>query len=203
MDAIKQQNAHAVSAALENQISVIQGPPGTGKTQTILNIIANLLATGKTVLVVSNNNSATENVLEKLSDPKNALGFLVAPLGKGENKTAFIQGQTGLYPKLSEWKQSPERQVELKGRVASLSVELSELFAKQERLATAKQELNALTLEMKYFADYCKETGIDDTRVKLRRDLKSQRLMDGSSSRREFIEKAIRFYMESISQQTT
>lgn len=27
---------HAVSAALENQISVIQGPPGTGKTQTIL-----------------------------------------------------------------------------------------------------------------------------------------------------------------------
>lgn len=71
---------HAVSAALENQISVIQGPPGTGKTQTILNIIANLLATGKTVLVVSNNNSATENVLEKLSDPKNALGFLVAPL---------------------------------------------------------------------------------------------------------------------------
>lgn len=126
---------------------------------------------------MSNNNSATENVLEKLSDPKNALGFLVAPLGKGENKTAFIQGQTGLYPKLSEWKQSPERQVELKGRVASLSVELSELFAKQERLATAKQELNALTLEMKYFTDYCKETGIDDTRVKLRRDLKSQRLM--------------------------
>ncbi|MDE6076965.1 MAG: hypothetical protein K2G29_04475, partial [Muribaculaceae bacterium] len=33
----------AVKAALSNQISVIQGPPGTGKTQTILNIIANLL----------------------------------------------------------------------------------------------------------------------------------------------------------------
>lgn len=168
---------HAVSAALENQISVIQGPPGTGKTQTILNIIANLLATGKTVLVVSNNNSATENVLEKLSDPKNALGFLAAPLGKAENKAAFIQGQTGLYPKLFEWKQSPEQQAKLKSRIAALSAELSELFTKQERLATAKQELNALTLEMKYFADYCKETGIDDAGVKLRRNLKSQRLM--------------------------
>ena len=49
----------AVRQALSNQISVIQGPPGTGKTQTILNIIANLLADGKSVQVVSNNNSAT------------------------------------------------------------------------------------------------------------------------------------------------
>ncbi|WP_290460670.1 AAA domain-containing protein, partial [Bacteroides caecimuris] len=47
----------AVKAALTNQISVIQGPPGTGKTQTILNIIANLLKDKKSVLVVSNNNS--------------------------------------------------------------------------------------------------------------------------------------------------
>ena len=168
---------HAVSAALENQISVIQGPPGTGKTQTILNIIANLLATGKTVLVVSNNNSATENVLEKLSDPKNALDFLAAPLGKRENKASFVQGQTGFYPKLSEWKQSPEQQVQLRSRVSALSAELSNIFIKQERLAEAKQELSALTLEMKYFADYCKETGIDNTGVILRRELKSQRLM--------------------------
>ena len=57
----------AVQAAFENQISVVQGPPGTGKTQTILNIIANILVRGKTVQVVSNNNSAIVNVLEKLS----------------------------------------------------------------------------------------------------------------------------------------
>lgn len=48
----------AVKNAMENQISVIQGPPGTGKTQTILNIIANILMQGKTVQIVSNNNSA-------------------------------------------------------------------------------------------------------------------------------------------------
>lgn len=60
----------AVKNAMENQISVIQGPPGTGKTQTILNIIANILMQGKTVQIVSNNNSATENVYEKLSSPK-------------------------------------------------------------------------------------------------------------------------------------
>ena len=66
----------AVTAAFENQISVIQGPPGTGKTQTILNIIANILLQKKTVLVVSNNNSATTNVLEKLY--KYGFGFIVA-----------------------------------------------------------------------------------------------------------------------------
>ena len=44
-----------VENALSNQISVIEGPPGTGKTQTILNIIANLLLANKSILVVSNN----------------------------------------------------------------------------------------------------------------------------------------------------
>ena len=38
----------AVEAALTHQVSIIQGPPGTGKTQTILNIISNLLMAGKT-----------------------------------------------------------------------------------------------------------------------------------------------------------
>ncbi|UKI40073.1 MAG: AAA family ATPase [Alistipes putredinis] len=37
----------AVQRAFEHSISVIQGPPGTGKTQTILNIIANILVAGK------------------------------------------------------------------------------------------------------------------------------------------------------------
>ena len=75
----------AVKNAMENQVSVIQGPPGTGKTQTILNIIANILMQGKTVQIVSNNNSATENVYEKLSSEKYNLGFIAAKLWNYEN----------------------------------------------------------------------------------------------------------------------
>ena len=81
----------AVQKAFEHSVSVIQGPPGTGKTQIILNIIANILVAGKTVLVVSNNNSATDNVLEKLL--KYEFGFLAAPLGNSDNKQRFIESQ--------------------------------------------------------------------------------------------------------------
>lgn len=87
----------AVKNAMENQISVIQGPPGTGKTQTILNIIANILMQGKTVQIVSNNNSATENVYEKLSSPRYKLGFVAATLGSSKNKKLFVEHQDTNY----------------------------------------------------------------------------------------------------------
>ncbi len=80
----------AVRNAMEKQISIIQGPPGTGKTQTILNIIANILMQGKTVQIVSNNNSATENVYEKLSSTKYNLGFIAATLGSSKNKKKIL-----------------------------------------------------------------------------------------------------------------
>ena len=75
--------------------------PGTGKTQTILNIIANLLRDKKSVLVVSNNNSATENVLEKLA--KNGLDFLVASLGKKKRIKKLFANQPPLNPQIQTW----------------------------------------------------------------------------------------------------
>ena len=56
----------AVENAINNKVSVIEGPPGTGKTQTILNIIANILIRNMNCQVVSNNNAAIENIEEKL-----------------------------------------------------------------------------------------------------------------------------------------
>lgn len=56
----------AIEKALSERISVIEGPPGTGKTTTILSILANLVISGKRVVVVSKNNSAIENIKEEL-----------------------------------------------------------------------------------------------------------------------------------------
>ena len=114
----------AVRNALENKISVIQGPPGTGKTQTILNILANLLLDGKTMEIVSNNNSVVENVKEKLEASE--LGFICAQLGRASNKEDFINGQTGLVPDIDSWIVADTRQ--LKSQVKALSRELQELY---------------------------------------------------------------------------
>ena len=124
----------AVKNAMENQISVIQGPPGTGKTQTILNIIANILMQGKTVQIVSNNNSATENVYEKLSSPKYNLGFIAATLGSSKNKKLFVEHQNAAYPDFSSWKMGEDPGV-LQKEIAEQSSQLKSVFDKQEKLA--------------------------------------------------------------------
>ena len=181
----------AVANALEKQISVIQGPPGTGKTQTILNIIANLLVRGKTVQVVSNNNSATQNVLEKLSSPKYNLGFLVAALGKRENKQAFIDGQTGRYPDMSAWARTPQKLSDLQKNVAQLSTEVSGYFGKQERLAVAKQELDALKVEAQYFTQYCEKTKIAKPNRQPRKGIKSETVLRTLQECETYSEKGI------------
>lgn len=139
----------AVKIALTNQISVIQGPPGTGKTQTILNIIANLLKDKKSVLVVPNNYSATENVLEKLS--KNGLDFLVAPLGKKENKELFIENQPPLNPELPTWHKTAKETNRAYREVKNSVEKVEKNFDMQERLAICHQELAEVEIEMTHY----------------------------------------------------
>lgn len=167
----------AVENALHKQISIIQGPPGTGKTQTILNIIANLLANGKTVQVVSNNNSAIANVLEKLASKQYSLDFLVAPLGNASNKKVFIQNQTGVYPDLSKWDQTQEKQAGLIKEIKNHTEGLADIFAKQEQLAQARILLESLLLEIEYFKQYSNETGLKISNVKHRQNMKSKTIM--------------------------
>lgn len=167
----------AVKLALENKISVIQGPPGTGKTQTILNIIANLLIAGKTVQVVSNNNSATANVFEKLASKKYKMDFLVAPLGKTENKTEFLKNQSGFYPNISDWNQELPEESRFIEDMQNSSRKLYDVFYKQERLALTKQELQELKTEQQHFEQYTKETNENLTQYKIRKKLNSEKLM--------------------------
>ncbi|MEX0605257.1 MAG: AAA domain-containing protein [Marinobacter sp.] len=79
----------ATRRAFQSQVSVIQGPPGTGKTQTILNIIANIVLKGGTVAVLSNANSAVENIYEKLKTYD--LDYLSAQLGNRDNRSRFFE----------------------------------------------------------------------------------------------------------------
>ncbi len=53
-----------------SKLIAVQGPPGTGKSQTIVNLVAHLIANGKTVLVASRMDKAVDVVADRL----NALG---------------------------------------------------------------------------------------------------------------------------------
>lgn len=163
----------AVKSAMENQISVIQGPPGTGKTQTILNIIANILMQEKTVQIVSNNNSATENVYEKLSSPKYNLGFIAATLGSSKNKKIFVEHQDMNYPDFSSWKIEENPSV-LQKRISEQTIHLKIVFDKQEKLACLRQELSQLITELEYFNQYVEKSDVNAERIKFKKNLSSK-----------------------------
>lgn len=51
-----------------NKLIAVQGPPGTGKSQTIVNLVAHLIANGKTVLVASRMDKAVDVVADRLNN---------------------------------------------------------------------------------------------------------------------------------------
>ena len=58
----------AIAVSLRGQNGVISGPPGTGKSQTIANLIAELVSRGKTVLFVAEKRAALDVVKSRLFD---------------------------------------------------------------------------------------------------------------------------------------
>lgn len=164
--------AKAVKNAFEKQISVIQGPPGTGKTQTILNIIANILLRNQTVMVVSNNNSATTNVLEKLQ--KYGIGFIVAPLGRRENKEHFIENQPTIPQELYSWELSPTDRTKAKQEASLALSKVQNVFSLQEELAECKQEIKDVELEWEHFKA---DNNVSDDTYRPKAGIKSKRLM--------------------------
>lgn len=80
----------AIVAAKRGVSFVLQGPPGTGKSQTIANIIAECLASDKTVLFVSAKMAALEIVKKRLDD--NGLGQFCLELHSHKaNKRVVIE----------------------------------------------------------------------------------------------------------------
>ena len=131
----------AVQRALGNRVSVVEGPPGTGKTQTILNIVANLLMQGKTVGVVSNNNAAVDNVRDKLS--KYEYGALMAELGNRTRRQAFFADKQQDFMPDPTWRLPAEERTALRTRLGELSAAIDELFRVDAELADLRKKIVA------------------------------------------------------------
>lgn len=139
----------AVKNAIQNRVSVIEGPPGTGKTQTILNIIANIVVRNMNTQVVSNNNAAIENVEEKLK--KYNLDFITALLGKSENKSSFIENQKNEIPSFKEYENIDIRDITEKIIRNNDIVRI--IYDSKKTIAKSIQIKNELSLEYKYYKE--------------------------------------------------
>ncbi|WP_234251448.1 AAA domain-containing protein [Billgrantia desiderata] len=141
----------AVEQAFSAQISVIEGPPGTGKTQTILNILANILLRRQTVAVLSNNNSAVENVYEKLE--KCGLGHLVAKLGNQDKRKDF-------FADLPPWPSSETEPAPPLEEIQTLLARLKQHLHDHNRAAQLQADIDELTVERHYLQQWQEENGI-------------------------------------------
>ena len=137
----------AVKTALSNSLSIIEGPPGTGKTQTILNIIANLIAQEKTVAIVSNNNSAVFNVREKLA--KYGYETVVASLGNSSNKATFF-GSLEKQTVPDNFKLPGEQLKMRREKVRRLDAMLTECFQQRNRFAYLTAALSDAEIEFSH-----------------------------------------------------
>jgi hypothetical protein len=144
----------AVQRAIQHPVSLVKGPPGTGKTQTVLNLIGNMLLQKKRVAVVSNNNSAIVNVLEK--PKKYELDFVTAFLGSAQNKLSFIEGRTGATVRMPTLQASQEASV--RKEILHLNQELDKAFETKNELAAVIQQIDAFRLESAHFEGFQQET---------------------------------------------
>jgi superfamily I DNA and/or RNA helicase len=134
-----QSQVTAIEKALKHKISIIEGPPGTGKTQTILNLIASVIYQGKNCAVVSNNNTAIDNIYEKLSEEK--LSFIAAALGRHTKVVEFFESdQNGELPKfLGEKQKKLKRNDSL--RIDILRKEMQKIHAMEVETSILESQL--------------------------------------------------------------
>ena len=154
---------NATRKVFKNELSIIQGPPGTGKTQTILNIIANILVRGENVAIVSNNNAAVDNVKDKLI--KDGYDFLFALLGSKKNQEDFFENQVQKSLDLHDKELSEENLEKLKSELIESSNKLELLMEKDRQKRIITEQLNALRLEKKYYNNAHDIKGLDKRHI--------------------------------------
>lgn len=139
----------AVENALTRSVSVIEGPPGTGKTETILNLIANIVAVEQqSVGVVSFTNAAVDNVRDKLTEL--GFGHVLANLGRKEKRTEFLAAQAARNARVDQFvaevPAAPSPQ-----RLTALYERLLRLQEAERTRAQRRQEVDAHRLELRHF----------------------------------------------------
>lgn len=140
----------AVRQGLSHALSVIEGPPGTGKTQTILNLVANIVTADLgSVGVVSLGNSAVDNVADKLT--AEGIGHIVAPLGNRDKVRAFLDAQKTREAQGKEFLGAAPAEPPLPSELTDASERLTRALDAERRGAELRTRIDAYALEQRHF----------------------------------------------------
>lgn len=135
---------------------VLQGPPGTGKSQTITNIIAELIAEGKKVLFVSEKMAALEVVHKRLKQA--GLSNFCLTLHSHNAKRREVLDQLGISLKLSKSKAQLQQEAfnklfQLKDIRTELNAYVRELHTIVEPLGKSIYQVNGVLAKYASFKD--------------------------------------------------
>ena len=124
----------SIRSVLEGKHMVIHGPPGTGKSQTIANLITNLLARGKRVLFVCEKKVALEVVFNRLKTKDADVSDLCLPLFEyTTDKKLFAKSII----------ESRDRVINAVRRTSTAAIN-DKLAKRKERIDTLKEYADAL-----------------------------------------------------------
>ena len=124
---------------------LVQGPPGTGKSHTIANIICQLLAEGKRVLVTSQTPRALKVLKEKI--PKEIRALCVTLLGNDQVARQELEDSVyGINQKYSDWDQLRSRR--LITELDEYLYKIKKEKANKERLLRERREINTYKHEV-------------------------------------------------------
>ena len=136
----------AITQTFNNKLSVISGPPGTGKTQVILNLIANAVYNNLNVAVISNNNTAIENVYDKIKE--DGYDFLLAYLGNSKNVDSFFSVEDNIEEIIKKYKEEKNEE-----DVGEIVKRIKILFQNKNNEVILNHKLFEINEEYKHFCE--------------------------------------------------
>lgn len=128
----------AVKSALMNDLTVITGPPGTGKSQVVLNIIANAMWNGQTVLFASKNNKAVNVVVDKMKSSLEE-NFIIR-MGNDIYRKEAAQQMENLFEKRKSYHLDPNY-TKYPARIIQIKKEIEEKRNIIERISKLNREI--------------------------------------------------------------